>query len=90
MPETRIREILNRVLPGRGSADRVNRRREDFINQLVDLVWLQRRPNRRMAREEIARFRHEIQENYGGPMVQPGLGTRRLPGRVLCDAVRSG
>ena len=63
VPETRIREILNRVLPGRGSADRVNRRREDFINQLVDLVWLQRRPNRRMAREEIARFRHEIQEN---------------------------
>ncbi len=63
VPETRIREILNRVLPGRGSADRINRRREDFIKQLLDLVWLQHRPNRRMAREEIARFRHEIREN---------------------------
>ena len=63
VPETRIREILNRVLPGRGSADRVNRRREDFINQLLDLVWLQHRPDRCMAREEIARFRHEIREN---------------------------
>lgn len=63
VPEARIREVLNRVLPGRGSANRVNRRREDFINQLVDLVWLQHRPDRRMPREEVARFRHEIREN---------------------------
>ena len=67
VPETRIREILNRVLPGRGSADRVNRRREDFINQVVDLVWLQHRPDRRMPREEVARFRHEIRENTVAP-----------------------
>ena len=71
VPETRIREILNGVLPGRGSADRVNRRREDFINQLVDLLWLQCRPNRRMAREEIARFRHEIRENTVLPWCNP-------------------
>ena len=67
VPEARIREILNRVLPGRGSADRVNRLREDFINQLVDQVWLQHRPDRRMPREEVARFRHEIRENTVAP-----------------------
>ena len=63
VPESRIRELLNRVLPGRGSADRVNRRREDSISQVLDLVWLQRRANRRMTREEADRFRNDIREN---------------------------
>ena len=62
VPEARISEALNRALPGRGAVDRVNRRREDFINQLVDLVWLQRRPDRRRDGEETARLRNEIRE----------------------------
>ena len=62
VPETRIREALNRALPGKGAVDRVNRRREDFINQLVDSVWLQRRPDRRLDRIEAARLKNEIRE----------------------------
>ena len=60
--ETRISEALNRALPGKGTVDRVNRRREDFINQLVDSVWLQRRPDHRRDREETARLKNEIKE----------------------------
>ena len=60
--ETRISEALNRALPGKGAVDRVNRRREDFINQLVDSVWLQRRPDHRRGREETARLKNEIKE----------------------------
>ena len=61
--EERVSAALNRALPGRGSVDRVNRRREDFINQLVDLVWLQRRPDHRRDGEDTARLRNEIREN---------------------------
>ena len=63
VPETSIREALNRVLPSRGSVDRVNRRREGFINQLVDLVWFQIRPGRGIAKKEADRLRKDIREN---------------------------
>ena len=62
VPEARIIEALNRALPGRGTVDRVNRRREDFINQLVDLVWLQRSPDHRRSGQETARLRSEVRE----------------------------
>ena len=63
VPESRIRELLNGVLPGRGAVDRINRRRENFIKQLVDSVWLQIRPSPRTNREDADRIRNDIRDN---------------------------
>ena len=63
VPESRIRDLLNEVLPGRGTLDRMNRRREDFINRLVDSVWFQSRHNSRIARAETYQLRNDIRDN---------------------------
>ena len=63
VPESRIRELLNGVLPSRGTVDRVNHRREDFISRVVESVWLQRSPGPRMSRDEADRMRSDIRNN---------------------------
>ncbi|MCY4355638.1 MAG: UvrD-helicase domain-containing protein [Truepera sp.] len=63
VPESRILDILNEVLPGRASADRVNRRREEFISRVVESLWPRSRCDPRMGREEAIRFRNDIRDN---------------------------
>ncbi len=63
MPESRIRQILNDVLPTRASVDRVNRRREEFISRVVGALSSQSRRDPRMGREEAMRFRRDIRDD---------------------------
>ena len=63
VPESRIRQILNDVLPNRASVDRVNRRREDFISRVVGALWPPSRRDPRMSREEALRFRRDVRDD---------------------------
>ena len=67
VPESRIRQVVNEVLPGRASADRVNSRREEFISRMVDSLWSQGRRDPGMSREEAVRFRNNIRNNTVAP-----------------------
>ena len=60
IPESRIRQILNDVLSPKAPADRLNLRREEFINRVVEVLWPPSRRDPRMGREEVVRFRRHI------------------------------
>ena len=60
--ETRIRQIVNDVLPQRASVDRLNGRREELIRRVVESLWPPGLRDPRMSREEAVRFRKDIRD----------------------------
>ena len=62
VPETRIRQIVNDVLPQRASVDRLNGRREELIRRVVESLWPPGLRDPRMSREEAVRFRQDIRD----------------------------
>ena len=63
VPETRLRQIVNDVLPQRGSVDGLNRRREELVRLVVESLWPAWMRDPRMARDEAARFRKSIRDD---------------------------
>ena len=62
-----IISALNVVLPRTGQVDRLNKRREDFINRLTGLVWADAQNRRRARSEEVAQERRRIRNDVVVP-----------------------
>ncbi len=67
MPESRMSQILNDVIPQRTSVDRMNQRREEFINRVVEALWPPSRRNPQIGREETVRFLKDVRDDTVAP-----------------------
>ena len=71
VPESLIRQIINEVLPNRVLVDRVNQRREEFIDRVTESLWPTGRRDSRISREEAIRLRRDIRDNTVVPWCNP-------------------
>ena len=62
-----IKEAVRAVFSDLGQNYRLNRRRQDFINRISELIWSRRRSNPRLRREHPAQMRRDLRDNFVVP-----------------------